>query len=352
MFDRQAQLLGTEIKKARSVSQTLTRFWTYFQKYQKGIFLVALLVVLSVGIQVLVPELIGQAVDCYLDPVADGEAATCWYDPLGATANTASTIASLGWLVLLIGGLYVVSSVISGLSFYAMSWAGLHVLRDMQHDIFQQVHRLSLRYFSKNEAGDIMSRLTNDIDTIQQIIGFGLVSVFQGGLTIFLIVATMLYKSVFYAFLSLLTLPLMFLVTQFFSNQARKAFRAARQEIGSVNADLQESISAVREVQAFSREAENIEQFRVSNAANRDANIRAQAFTSALAPSLEALSFVSLAIVAGVGGYLILTDTTVFGSTVSLGLIVTFIAYVQQLSRPCATDFDIVGKCTKCDCGG
>jgi ATP-binding cassette subfamily B protein len=101
-----------------------------------------------------------------------------------------------------------------------------------------------------------------------------------------------------------------------------------------VNADLQENISAVREVQAFSREQENIEQFEVSNAATRDANIRAQAFTSALAPSLEAMGFVSLGIVAGVGGYFILTGQDMLNTAISLGLIITFIAYTQQFNRP------------------
>src|SRR5690606_32568410 len=105
------------------------------------------------------------------------------------------------------------------------------------------------------------------------------------------IVFTMFSRSFTYALISLVTLPLMFIATQWFSNQARKAFRQARQEIGAVNADLQESISGVREVQAFSREEENIAQFRASNQANRDANVKAQAYTSALAPTLEALSY-------------------------------------------------------------
>jgi ATP-binding cassette subfamily B protein len=105
-------------------------------------------------------------------------------------------------------------------------------------------------------------------------------------------------------------------------------------EIGSVNADLQEGISAVREVQAFSRETENIEQFRTSNAANRDANIRAQAYSSALAPTLEALSYVSLAIVAVVGGVAMLNGQGILGATISIGLIITFIAYTQQFNRP------------------
>lgn len=90
----------------------------------------------------------------------------------------------------------------------------------------------------------------------------------------------------------------------------------------------------MREAQAFSREEQNIADFRVSNAANRDANIRAQFFTRALAPTLEALSYVSLAIVATVGGFVILSGQGLLGLAVSLGLIVTFIAYTQQFNRP------------------
>ena len=100
------------------------------------------------------------------------------------------------------------------------------------------------------------------------------------------------------------------------------------------NADLQENIAAVREVQAFSREEENIEQFRVSNAANRDANIQAQVYTSALAPTLEALGYVSLALIAVVGGIAILSGQSFAGTSISVGLIITFIGYTQQFNRP------------------
>jgi len=120
----------------------------------------------------------------------------------------------------------------------------------------------------------------------------------------------------------------------YFSEQARKAFRVSRQEIGNVNAELQESIAAVREVQAFNRADENIEQFKEVNAANRDANVRAVAYTSALAPTLEAFSYVGLAIVTGVGGWYLLKGQTLFGATVTLGLVVTFLAYVQRFNQP------------------
>ena len=121
---------------------------------------------------------------------------------------------------------------------------------------------------------------------------------------------------------------------EYFSAQARKAFRTSRKEIGNVNAELQETIAAVREVQAFNRADENIEQFKEVNAANRDANVRAVSFTSALGPALEALSYVALAIVVGVGGWALLSGQTLFGSTVTFGLVITFLAYVQRFNQP------------------
>jgi ATP-binding cassette subfamily B protein len=124
----------------------------------------------------------------------------------------------------------------------------------------------------------------------------------------------------------------MFIATFYFSEQARKAFRKSREKIGDVNAELQESISSVREVQAFNRADENIEQFKEVNAANRDANVRAVSFTSALAPTLEALSYISLAIVTGVGGWYLLKGQTLFGAAVTLGTVVTFLAYVQRFN--------------------
>jgi len=101
-----------------------------------------------------------------------------------------------------------------------------------------------------------------------------------------------------------------------------------------VNAELQESISSVREVQAFNREEENIEQFQVANAANRDANVRAVSFTAALAPTLQALGYLGLAIVTVAGGLALLGNGTLFGTVISLGLVITFMGYVQRFNQP------------------
>jgi ATP-binding cassette subfamily B multidrug efflux pump len=333
------QVLGTEVRKARAVGPTLQRLWRRFVPYRLALFAALVLIVISTTMQVAIPALTGQAVNCYLEPLSDsslGEAAAaaCWYTTPDPSWTSSDVISGLAGLVLLIVALYLGNAALGGLQFYMMAWAGQHVLRNLQQDIFHQVHRLTMGYFTKHEAGDVMSRLTNDVDTLQQIIGFGLVSVIQGLLLLVMVIAAMFWMNVPFAIISLITLPLMFWATQWLSTQARRAFRQARQEIGSVNADLQESISGVREVQAFGREEENIAEFRSSNAANRDANIRAQAFSTALAPTLEALSFINMAVVVAAGGFFILNQVGFLGTSVTLGLIITFVAYTQQFNRP------------------
>ncbi|HEY3082177.1 MAG TPA: ABC transporter ATP-binding protein [Chloroflexota bacterium] len=330
------RLLAQETLKPQRVGVTLGRLFGYFRPFWPALAGVALLVVGGTYAQVLSPALIGQAVDCYLVPTAGAAARNCWYaaaDP-GATAD--DTIRGLGQLILLVVGLYVVGSAAGGLQFFLMSWTGQHVLRRLRAELFRHLHGLSLSYYDAHEAGAVMSRLTNDLDTLQQALSFALVSVVGGALLVLWIALQMLALSVPYALLSMAVLPVMLGVTLWLSGQARKAFRTTRVEIGRVNADLEESIAGVREMQAFGREDANIQSFRETNAANRDANVRAVSFTSALAPSLEALGYVAMAIVAVAGGLSLLRGQSLAGTTVSLGLIVTFLGYVQRFNQPIA----------------
>ena len=248
--------------------------------------------------------------------------------------SSADRIAGLGRMILILIGLFVVSSVLTGLTFYFMSWAGENVLRVLRVKVFEQLHNLSLSFYAQNEAGDLMSRITNDTSAIQQAFGFALIQVFSGALMLVWTAYNMFTTSVSFALLSLVVSPFMLLATLWFSAQARKAFRRSRKEIGNVNAELQETISSVREVQAFNRAEENMEQFKEVNAANRDANVRAVSFTAALNPTLEALSYVALALVTGLGGWYLLRGQPLFGTVVTLGLVITFLGYVQRFNQP------------------
>ncbi len=332
MFGRQDWLFQTEARRPRAVGETLGRFWTYFRGYGHVLIAVAVLIVVSTFLQVSVPNLMGQAVDCYLVP----SPASCWYTVANPQATTAESVTGLGGLVLLIAAMFAVGSLLTGLQFFLMTYAGQSVLRAVRIDVFAHIQRLSLGYYSKHEAGDVMSRITNDADTIQQAIGFPLIGVIQGALLIVWIAYNMLTANVGLALVALAVTPFMFGATSWLSDRARAAFRQVRSRVGDVNASLQENLSAVREAQAFTREDQNIETFSESNAASRDASIRAVAFTSALQPTLEALGFVAVALVAGVGGLIVLngqSSNPLFGS-VSLGLIVAFIAYTQRFNQP------------------
>jgi len=372
MFGRQQELLSREALKPKRTAETLTRFGGYFKPYWLALVVVLGLVLISSWAQVTSPELLGQLVDCYLTPsvataLSGGtgfpgggqtQPSNCWlsvdHQPQGFTQNVirraltirdfpapatdqltqTDRLAGLGRLVAILVVLYLMGAALTGMTFYSMTWAGQHVLKKLRTDVFEHLHRLDIGFYAEQEVGDLMSRITNDSETINQALSFALVNVFSGVLLLVWIGYNMLTQSLALALVSMAVVPIMGITTVWFSNQARKAFRVSRVEIGNVNAELQEGISAVREVQAFNRADENIENFRSINAANRDANIRAVAYTSALAPALEALGYVALMIVTVAGGYALLSSGALFGTAVSIGLVITFIGYVQRFNQP------------------
>jgi ATP-binding cassette subfamily B protein len=358
-------MMTQEVSKPRHAGATLGRLLVYFRPFLAVLALVVVLMIGATYTQVRTPELTGQGIDCFVTPAmaarmaeqggagasqlaqlmggstaataprADGASqSTCWYATLPATATTEDYIAGLGRLVLLVLALYAAGAIMNGLMFYLMSWASQHVLRRLRSEVFRHLHRLSLGYYAEQEAGAVMSPITNDVETIQQAVSFALVQVLSSTLLLVWIAVKMLSLNLVYGLISMAVAPLMLLATLYISNQARKAFRVTRVEIARVNASLEESFAGVREVQAFGREDANVAAFRGSNAANRDANIRAVSFSAALHPILEALGYVAVALVTIVGGIALLRGQSLFGATVSLGLIITFIAYVQRFNQP------------------
>lgn len=362
------RMLQEESRKARSVRPTLTRLGRYFRPFWIVLISTLVLMLLNVFVQVKTPQLIGEAVDCYLAPNVSNQLSLPGQDAgaietlksctFGALPEDAASVAQPGFgartvrallgmseppatpvggltrVVLVLLGLFLLGSLSAGLMFFSMSWTGQHVLRQLQVELFQHIQQLSLGFYSRNESGDLMSRITNDISTIQQTIGFALVQVLSGAITLIWLAYNMLTTNFLFGLTSLTVVPVMVVATLWFSGQARRAFRRTRKEIGNVNAELQENISSVREVQAFSRENTNIEAFRQSNAANRDANIQAVAYTAALSPVLEALGYVALAIVAGVGGIYLLHGQSLGGQAMTLGILVAYLGYVQRFNQP------------------
>jgi len=303
------------------------RLLTYFRPFWGLMIVVAVLVIASTSLQLAAPYLTGVAVDQFIAP--GGRPRPGWLGWL--LPQDASRVTGLTVTMLVLLGTYGLNWAANAGEFYLMTLAGQRVLLRMRKEIFERIEILSLRFFDQHEAGDLMSRLVNDTQVINQIFSGGIVRLAGMSLSLVGILASMLGLNWRLALASFSILPVMVLTTTVFSRRARIAFRRTRQTIGEVSAELQENIAAVREVQAFAREEANIDEFQAINASNRDANVQAESILSAFSPALDVLSTIALAIVAGYGGYLALAFTP---PLVSVGIIVSFLIYVRRFYEP------------------
>ncbi len=333
---RHMRALGQEPVKPVDTGKTLRRLWQYFKPFWKLLATVGVLVIVSTGLQLAAPYLTGVAVDQFIDP--SGQAPPAWLErllPQGASTVLYRTVqgrnTGLTATMLLLLGVYLASWASTAGQFYLMAVAGQRVLLYMRTEVFDRIQTLSLKFFDQHEAGDLMSRLVNDTQVINQVFGGGIVRLASMSLTLIGIVAAMISLNWRLALASFTILPVMFLATTLFSRRARVAYRRTRETIGEVSAELQENIAAVREVQAFAREDANVDEFEAVNASNRDANVQAESLLSAFSPALDVLSTIALAIVAGYGGYLALASDP---PLISVGVIVSFLIYVRRFYEP------------------
>jgi len=269
--------------------------------------IVLCLVVLGAVAQAGGPWLIGRAIDRYILP---------------------GDVAGLSRIMLVLLGVYVLGAVASRGQVFQVGSIGQSLLASMRTRIFDRLQHLPLRYFDRRPVGDLMSRVTNDVDTLNQLFSQGLTQLLGSLFSLIGIVVAMLFLDWNLALACFTIIPIMLLLTSFFARRARSAFRLTRETVGDVTAGVQEDITGVREAQAFNRTEENIARFRRRNAANRDANVQAVAITSAFSPAIDVLSTLATALVIGYGGYL------VFAGSLSVGVLTAFLIYVQQFFRP------------------
>ena len=219
-------------------------------------------------------------------------------------------------------------TVSAGGQFYLVHSVGQRTLAALRGNAYAKLQGLPLRYFDRQEVGDIMSRIMNDVDALNRLLTSGLAVALTDLLQLAGIIAVMLWMNWKLALLSFLVLPLMAISTAIFARRAQVAYRRSREKIGAVSADLQEGISGVRVAQSFAREQLNVERFDAVNRENRDASVGAAAVASAFFPTVDMLSTLATAMVLGAGGVLILRGQ------LTLGVIVAFMGYVTRFFHP------------------
>ena len=211
---------------------------------------------------------------------------------------------------------------------YLTGWVGERILADLRNRLFDHLQKLSLGFYERNRAGVIISRLTNDVEAIDQLVTDGVTSLVQNTLTL---VGTAIILFILDWRLALATcavLPLMTVATALFRSRSARAYAAVRERLGLVTATLAEDIAGMRVLQAFTREQPAFENFRAVAQRYREANMRTVVLNGIYFPVVDLLSSVALAVVLAYGGHLY------FGGTLTLGTLFAFMLYVQNFFDP------------------
>ena len=237
-------------------------------------------------------------------------------------------LAALWWIV----AVFLIAGLLNwGMSYaqtYLTGWVGERILADLRNRLFDHLQRLSLGFFERNRAGVLISRLTNDVEAIDQLVTDGVTSLVQNTLTLLGTAILLFVLDWRLALATLIVVPFMSLATAIFRSRSARAYSAVRERLGLVTATLAEDIAGMRVVQAFTRERTNIRNFQKVTERYRDANMETVVLNGLYFPFVDLLSTAALAIVLGYGGHLY------FQGAVTLGTLFAFMLYVQNFFDP------------------
>jgi len=228
----------------------------------------------------------------------------------------------------------IAAFVLSGAQTYFTGWVGERALADLRIQLFRHLQRLSLGFYERNRTGAIVSRITNDVEALDQLVTDGISSLVQNSLVLGGTVVVLFLLDWRLALATLVVLPLMGLATAWFRSRSNHAYRRVRERLGLVTATLAEDISGMRVVQSFTREPTSQTTFRGVNERYREANYETVILNGVYFPAVDILSSVATAIVLGVGGWLVVEGNMTIGTLLAFTLYLgNFFDPVQQLSQ-------------------
>ncbi|NLX43009.1 MAG: ABC transporter ATP-binding protein [Chloroflexi bacterium] len=298
---------GRPVEKPRNAWGALRRLGVYLGAQRLLLLAILILVAAGAALSAAGPYLQGLVIDRY---VLTG-------DLVGLTR--------IALIMLLVYGS-------SALVQYGTSWlmAGIsqRTVRDLRRDLFDKLQLLPLRYYDAHPHGEIMSRLTNDVDTISMVLSMGLTQLINAALTLTIVTVTMLVLNWRMALVSLVTLPLTALLTRFVTRRTRVGFQEQQAALGVLNGVIEETVTALPVIKSMAQEDAAIAQFNEANAALRKAATTAQSYSSLMGPMSNLIGNIGLAVVVGAGGFLTLAGYA------TVGAIASFVSYARQFGRP------------------
>jgi ABC-type multidrug transport system fused ATPase/permease subunit len=296
-----------ETKRTMPDRVLIKRLLAYMIRYKLNFAIIISLLLVSAGLGLAGPYILAIAIDNYIRN---------------------ADFSSLYWISAIYVGVYVASWVVGVIQTYLRFWLGQKLVLDLRMDMFRNLQQLSMSFYDKRHVGRIMSRVTNDVETLNEFLTSG-VEIAIGDIFILVgIVAVMFILNTWLALISLAVIPILLIGTILLGGRVREAYRVTRKKISGVTANLAESISGMRVVQSFSREMANAQQFDRVNVENLQANIQAARISALFFPLVDVLGSLGTCLVLWFGG------TGVISGSISLGVLVAFMSYVTRFFMP------------------
>lgn len=293
--------------KVKNARETLKRLGKYLKPKKAALGLVLMMVALSAAFNLTGPFLIGRAIDDYIIP---------------------GDIRGLIGISVLMLVIYILGALSTWLQNHIMVGLAQETVLEIRKDLFKKLQVLPLSFFDSRPHGDLMSRLTNDVENISNTLSTSVTQFFSSVFTFTGTLAMMLYLSPLLTLFTMLIVPVMLFCTGMVARRTRLLFVDQQKELGHLNGFIEETISGQKVVKLFSREEDNILEFEKCNQRLKAVSVRAQIFSGIMPPLMNLLNNIGFAIVAGVGGYLAVRNI------ITVGVIASFLNYSRQFSRP------------------
>src|SRR5437867_10020274 len=285
----------------------MRRLLRYLRPYWRHVAVAFIAIIAGAAASLAQPYLIKIAIDRYIAP------------------GRLEGLARVAWLYFAI---LVAAFASEYLQTWMMQFTGQRIMFDLRMEIYRHLQRLDLRFYDRNPVGRLMTRVTSDVDVLNDLFTSGVVTVFGDVFTLAGIMAMMVWMNWRLAIVAFSVLPLIVLVTQWFRRNVRESYRVVRGLIARINAFLQEHITGMMTVQLFRREGLSFERFDEIDRRHRDANIESIFYYAVFYPAIEAVSALASALIIWYGG------ESVLRNTLTLGALVAFLQYSQRFFRP------------------
>lgn len=298
---------GMGFEKPKNVKGTLRRLLDYLRPHRGVLFVVLVLATFATAVALLGPYLMGVAIN-----------------KLVAQESLAVLLRIVGFMLASYAIAWIADTG-QGILIATIAQKAMRVLRG---DLFAHIQRLSLAFHDSRSSGELMSRLTNDMDAISRVLSQNVTQLFSGLLTLVGILIVMFILNPLLALASMIFLPLMMGMVALVGKKTRSAFRSYQMNLGVLNGALEETYSGQRVVLAFGQQDRVLDKFDAANATVRNVGIHAMTYALIIMPMMGVLSNANVAVVAGLGGWLTLNNMA------SIGLIATFVTYSRRFAQP------------------